>query len=163
MFQHDQRLCYHCIAKWRRDICNGAVLSENSAYFAGLLGGAFAEALSRRVELLHLDPDAVKSVVAYLQNGFADRKHDAIVLEQNLDYLQIEPLTISQAISILNDPLSVRHECIKQGYIVGSKYHLPVGKKKRSWRFWVCYLLSLDILPNDAGSEQRMDRGDNHP
>jgi hypothetical protein len=91
-------------------------------------------------------------------NG-ACKNHDGELLECTI-----------QAIHILHDPSIVRQEYIEQGWIVvrtlsssssnaaATHYYfhqIPVGKKKRSWRFWVCYFLCLDIMPQQG---ERMDQ-----
>jgi hypothetical protein len=156
------------------------ILRQNSAFFCALLDSGLAESRSHRIELLHLDPRAVRAILFSLDDdgdetttkltlweGFdwANQEHVASLV-QVVDYLQITPrggngmdnngggLNIDlQAIRILNCPDIIRLECAAQGLVdseTGEIHKIPVGKKQRFWRFWVCFLLCLDIMPDEG-------------
>jgi hypothetical protein len=148
------------------------ILRQNSAYFGALLDSPYwAESASRRFELFHLDPRAARAILTSLDDenettrksmtlweGFdwANQEHVASLVEV-VDYLQITSTRGGddlQAIRILNCPDIIRSECAAQGGLVdprtGEIQQIPVGKKKRYWRFWVCFLLCLDIMPEEG-------------
>lgn len=190
--------------------CSCNVLIQASRYFCVMLDGGvsgngccFAESLSRRIELQHLDHQAVHAILDYLHDAAATSSNtptefklwpnflgweteDSAALVQALDYLQIEEYCSGdnnnacnheklldctiQAVHILHDPSIVRQECIAQRWIdvvrttrssstnTATTFYfrqIPVGKKKRSWRFWVCYFLCLDVMPQQG---ERMDQ-----
>lgn len=143
--------------------CDATRLKKKSRYFAALLASGMSESRPRTIQLDHLDTRAVLCFVEFLETneislwqGFNWQGDDGAGLEQTFDYLQFydnekgtEESTL-QAIQILHNPASIEEECISQGWIhetTGSIQSLPEGKKKRAWRFWVCYCLCLAILP----------------
>ena len=143
--------------------CDATRLKKKSRYFAALLASGMSESRSRTIQLDHLDARAVLCFVEFLDTneislwqGFNWQGDDGAGLEQTFDYLQFcdneketEESTL-QAIQILHNPTSIEEECISQGWIhetTRSIQSLPEGKKKRVWRFWVCYCLCLAILP----------------
>lgn len=156
------------------------ILRQHSAYFCALLDSGLAESRSLRIELLHLDHRAVRAILFSLDietthkmtlwEGFdwANQEHVASLV-QVVDYLQItgtrgggdgimdggggEYCTDLQVIRILNCPDLIRSECAAVGLVdpeTGEIQKIPVGKKKKIWRFWICFLLCLDIMPDDG-------------
>jgi hypothetical protein len=157
------------------------ILRQHSAYFCALLDSGLAESRSRRIELLHLDPRAVRAILFSLDietthkmtlwEGFNWANHEQVAsLVQVVDYLQItgtrqggdgdgvmdgggEYCIDLQVIRILNCPDIIRSECAAVGLVdseTGGIHKIPVGKKKKYWRFWVCFLLCLDIMPDEG-------------
>jgi hypothetical protein len=152
------------------------ILRRHSAYFCALLDSGLAESRSLRIELFHLDYRAVRAILFSLDiettqkmrvwEGFdwANQEHVASLV-QVVDYLQItgtrqggaaimdgggEYCTDLQVIRILNCPDIIRSECAAVGLVdseTGGIHKIPVGKKQKIWRFWVCYLLCQDIMP----------------
>jgi hypothetical protein len=159
------------------------ILRQHSAYFCALLDSGLAESRSRRIELLHLDPRAVRAILFSLDiettekmtlwEGFdwANQEHVASLV-QVVDYLQItgthdrggdggdgimdgggEYCIDLQVIRILNCPDMIRSECAAVGLVdpeTWGIHKIPVGKKKKFWRFWVCFLLCLEIMPDEG-------------
>jgi hypothetical protein len=157
-----------------------SILRVHSAYFCALLDSGLAESRSRRIELLHLDVRAVRAILFSLDikttdtmtlwEGFDwDNREQVASLVQVVDYLQItgtrqgdghgimdgggEYCIDLQVIRILNCPDIIRSECAAVGLVkseTGEIDKIPVGKKKKYWRFWVCFLLCLDIMPDEG-------------
>jgi hypothetical protein len=150
-------------------------LIQRSRYFAALLQSGMSETLTRTIPLGHLDPRAIRCFCDFLEtnnvatwDNFDSWENDGFWIEEAFDYLQVcdkndqqqqkgssssnnnnnEELTLS-AIRILRNPDSIQEECLARGWIdeTGAVCSLPMGKKKGAWRFWVCYLLCLKILP----------------
>jgi hypothetical protein len=147
-----------------------SILRNNSGYFAALLDSGLAESRSRRIELFHLDPQAATAILKSLEDkndttemtlweGFdwVNERHVASLV-QVMDYLQItrggmDDMNLAfRTIRILSDPDIIRSECAAQGLvdIETGILQIPVGKKKRFWRFWVCFLLCLDVMPDEG-------------
>ena len=157
--------------------CSLNLLRRSSAYFAAIFEGDYVESRSGRIQLSHLEPRAVKTILCYLQNEDSDRdvlhfwvghglfgSIDTEALEEALDYLQIGGRNTStasqtvQVIHLLNDPNLIRSECEKQGWIsadTGEVLSIPFGRKKRFWRHWVCFLLCIQIM---AKENERVDQ-----
>eukprot|EP00978_Attheya_sp_CCMP212_P014482 scaffold36944_cov49-Attheya_sp.AAC.6 len=146
------------------------VLRKKSGYFAALFeSGGFVESRSRRIQLRHLDPRAVQAMFEErLWEDFnVKNPTDTDALYEAMDYLQMEFCRTNnrsvhdtiRAMHILHDPDEmIRSECIAQRWAApetGEIMRLPTTKKKRAWRFWVCYLLAMDIFPQE---ERPMDQ-----
>jgi hypothetical protein len=73
------------------------------------------------------------------------------------DYLQVNGVSgkdfdlINQTVEVLKHPEIVREECKKQGWASSDSPFritcIPHNKKKREWRFWVFYVLCIDMMP----------------
>jgi hypothetical protein len=146
--------------------CSAARLSKHSRYFQALLSSGMTETQTKTIRLLQLDPQAVHCFLRFTKDqqleawdGFINwESEDGARIEEAFDYLQVndddsddpsDNLTLS-AIQIFREVSTIRRQCRAQGWIYQESEAvcaLPEGKKKRAWRFWVCYLLCLDILP----------------
>ena len=95
------------------------------------------------------DGESIDQVFDYLQ-VCEDNDHSTKEVTKKDNHQEEDEWTLS-AIRILRNPYHyLREDCIVEGWIDGSSgtiLSLPVGKKKRSWRFWVCYLLCLNVFP----------------
>jgi hypothetical protein len=124
-----------------------------------------------RAILFSLDIETTQKMTLWEGFDWANREQVAS-LAQVVDYLQItgtrqggdggsggimegrgEYCIDLQIIRILNSPDIIRSECAAVGLVdseTGEIHKIPVGKKKKYWRFWVCFLLCLDIMPEEG-------------
>jgi hypothetical protein len=139
------------------------VLAVKSGYLSALLGSGMKEAQARRVDLTQLDPRAVRAVLRYLEDPTAAfdallwsyvrdwPPDDTRLIAEAFDYLQVaECDTIVQALQILHCPGGVRSEFVRQGWFDEETWRvlaIPSSRKTRHWRFWVCFLLCLQLMP----------------
>jgi hypothetical protein len=142
-----------------------AVLQKQSPFFDALLSSGMKETSTKRIELMHLPAPAVEWAIRILERsgsieeqlpwpGF-EWERDGISLLHVLDYFQMmdkhdDKATLS-SIRILYQPQIIEEELVNQGYVTpeGNVVALPVGKKKRSWRFWTCFVLCRRLLPTE--------------
>jgi hypothetical protein len=145
--------------------CTTEILRQKSAYFNALFNsGAFAEALEGRIELSHVDPDAMSLLLSYLdpirhpfvdwsQFGDDNQEHSTVLmshLHEAMDYLQVKGRDeFLRSLQIFCKPELIEKECCAQGYVTeaGQVIEFPEGKKKRSWRFWIAHVLVLQLFP----------------
>jgi hypothetical protein len=127
------------------------LLRNFSGYFNALLDGCFAESRSRCVELLSLDKAAVQTLIdfAYDTNSVDwDAVEDLSLLDEAADYLQIH----NEQLDVTLQALHIVQDCVEQGWVSFTKprhvLQLPISKKNRAWRLWVCYVLCLELLPH---------------
>jgi hypothetical protein len=147
--------------------CAVSVLRQHSGYFDALYESGLAESAATEIQLLHLDSPATTAILNHMhdtinqQLGFWNdfdwnNEQDVASLVQVADYLQIQGSDLSdpfyRSIAILSNPDIVRSECAAKGLLAetGQVLQIPIGKKKRAWRFWVCFLLCLDLMPEEG-------------
>ena len=141
--------------------CTTEILRQKSAYFNALFNsGAFAEALEGRIELSHVDPDAMALLLSYLDpirhpfawSQFGDQENRTLLvshLHEAMDYLQVKGRDVFlRSLQIFCKPELIQKECCEQGYVTeaGRVVEFPEGKKKRSWRFWIAHVLVLQLF-----------------
>jgi hypothetical protein len=148
------------------------VLAVKSSYLSALLGSGMKEAQARRVDLTRLDPRAVRAVFRYLQDPAAAfdsmlrscfrhwHPDDVRLVVEAFDYLQVaENDAIVQALQLLRGRGGVRSECVRQGWFDEEKWRvisMPSNRKTRRWRFWVCLLLSLQLMPEPCTPQDQV-------
>lgn len=142
------------------------VLAMKSCFLSALLESGMKEAKAKRVDLTPLDPRAVRAVLRHLEDPGAAfdallwscyrdwQADDVRLIAEAFDYLQVvESDAIVQALQVLHGPGGVRSECVRQGWFDEENWIvlvIPSTRKTRHWRFWVCFLLCLQLMP-DAG------------
>jgi hypothetical protein len=85
---------------------------------------------------------------------------DVRLVVEAFDYLQVaESDAIVQALQLLRGPGGVRSECVRQGWFDEEKWRvisMPSNRKTRHWRFWVCFLLSLQLMPEPCKTQDQV-------
>jgi hypothetical protein len=70
------------------------------------------------------------------------------LLDEAADYLQIH----NEQLDVTLQALHIVQDCVEQGWVSFTKprhvLQLPISKKNRAWRLWVCYVLCLELLPH---------------
>jgi hypothetical protein len=132
-------------------------IARKSLYVSTLLDSGMVEARSKRVDLTHLDPRAVEIILRFLHDP--DSEFDSLLerqweaeevdfLAEAFDYLQVEGSDGLR--EMLLSLRAIRSQCIRQGWVDKDNpnvFSFPSARKKRYWRFWVCFLLCRNILP----------------
>jgi hypothetical protein len=131
--------------------------ARNSLYVAALLDSGMVEARSKRIDLTRLDPRAAETILRFLQDresefdslmGRSWEFEEINMIAEAFDYLQVKG---SDGLKyILLSLREIRSECIRKRYVdkeTWSVLSIPCGRKKRYWRFWVCFLFCRNILP----------------
>jgi hypothetical protein len=128
------------------------------------------DARAVRAILFSLDIKTTRKMTLWEGFDWANREHVASLI-QVVDYLQITGTWVGngggdgimdgggeycidlQVIRVLNCPDIIRSECVAVGLVrreTGEIRKVPVGKKNKFRRFWVCFLLCMDIMPDEG-------------
>jgi hypothetical protein len=102
-----------------------------------------------------IESSIINKAGEYISNH--EWEDDYTTILQVVDYLQITGVTdtdlnrIYQAVEIYKSPEVLREEFKKQDWVSHDSpfciISIPNSKKKREWRFWVLYVLCLDMMP----------------